>query len=650
MGESLRRLTSKCLCSLIKEDASAFFQPFQFGVALPQGCEKVIHGLRRCLDNHWHDSEFVCLKVDMKNAFNLVSRQSLLDQCTLHFPLLLPWTTWCYGQHPFLWHSMGTLTSEAGVQQGDPLGPFYFALVLHHLVLSISKDESCQDLLFNAWYLDDGVVAGPSTSVQHVVCLLQDLGPSLGLHLNPSKCELFGQGDLSVFPSQMNKSCTPNLIILGAPIGEVAFCSSFIASKRAAASTLLSSLVKLGSCDPQIALILLRMCGGFTKLVHVARSTPPSLALDELHAFDEQVRCTFTECQAIDTTDSSWMQAQLSLSRGGLGLRSLAHHSNAAFIASISTAGLASPSDNFLADAVNSYNRCVPPESAIDINSLTSSPCRQHTLSAALENIQFNSLFSQSSVADKARLLSVSSPHASAWLSVVPSPGLGLSLDPNEHQMAIKWWLGLNTSPGSPPCALCPEHPLDPLGHHAVTCKRGGDAISRHNKLRDVVLQTCHRACISAKAEAGSGLGHELRNTRPADILASNWLCGKPAAFDLTVVSPLNPTFISEAGRTAGSAAVAAELRKHSANDAKCSELGWTCIPLVAESYGAWGSEAVQAFSRLASYLATRTNSPKSKVVCSLYGRLNLTLVRANARALLLRCGCSLQEGDISSS
>ena len=134
-----------------------------------------------------------------------------------------------------------------------------------------------------------------------------------------------------------------------------------------------------------------------------------------------------------------------------------------------------------------------------------------------------------------------------------------------------------------------------------------------------------------------------------ADILASNWLCGKPAAFDLTVVSPLNPTLISEAGHTAGSAAVAAELRKHSANDAKCSELGWTCIPLVAESYGAWGNEAMQAFSRLASYLATRTNSPKSNVVCSLYGRLNLTLVRANARALLLRCGCSLQEGDSSS-
>ena len=215
--------------------------------------------------------------------------------------------------------------------------------------------------------------------------------------------------------------------------------------------------------------------------------------------------------------------------------------------------------------------------------------------------------------------------------------------------MAIKWWLGLDTSPGSPPCALCPEHALDPPGHHALTCKQGGDAVSRHNKLRDIVLQTCHHACFSAKAEAGSRLGRDHLHTRPADILASNWLCGKPAAFDLTVTSLLNPSLLSEAGLTAGSAAVAAELRKHLANDAKCSELGWTCIPLVVESYGAWGREAIQA-SRLASLLATWTNTPKSKVVSNLYGRLNLTLVRANARSFLLRGGYIIQEGDTCSS
>ena len=55
--------------------------------------------------------------------------------------------------------------------------------------------------------------------------------------------------------------------------------------------------------------------------------------------------------------------------------------------------------------------------------------------------------------ADKARLLSVSSPHAASWLSVTPSEGLGLHLNP---QVAIKWWLGVDVSYGSC-CPLCHE-------------------------------------------------------------------------------------------------------------------------------------------------------------------------------------------------
>ena len=53
------------------------------------------------------------------------------------------------------------------------------------------------------------------------------------------------------------------------------------------------------------------------------------------------------------------------------------------------------------------------------------------------------------------------------------------------------------------------------------------------------------------------------------------------------------------------------------------------------------GKEVVQAFSRLASYLVTRTNTPKSKIVCNLYGHLNLTLVLANTQSLLLRLDIS---------
>ena len=108
-------------------------------------------------------------------------------------------------------------------------------------------------------------------------------------------------------------------------------------------------------------------------------------------------------------------------------------------------------------------------------------------------------------IADRARLLSVSSPHAASWVSVIPSKGLGLHLQPSEFQVVIKWWLGLDTSCGSI-CPLCPGRVLDPLGHHALTCKRGGDVVTRHNKLRDTLAETCRRAHLSVKVEAGSNL------------------------------------------------------------------------------------------------------------------------------------------------
>ena len=83
-------------------------------------------------------------------------------------------------------------------------------------------------------------------------------------------------------------------------------------------------------------------------------------------------------------------------------------------------------------------------------------------VSSTLDTCMFNLLLETSSTADRARLLSVSVPHASSWLSVLPSQGLGLHLDAPVHPVAIKWWLGMDTSQGSQ-CALCPDNALDPI-------------------------------------------------------------------------------------------------------------------------------------------------------------------------------------------
>ena len=213
VGETLRRLTGKCICAILRDKISSFFQPSQFGVACKAGAEKIVHSLRRCIEENWLSGDFVVFKVDMSNAFNMVSRQAVMDQCATYFLELLPWVSWCCGSHTSLWHPMGQISSQTGVQQGDPLGPMLFALVLHKLVTSIDVDDDCLQLLLEAWYLDDGVLAGERSAVIRALHLIEDLGPHLGLYINFSKCKLFSRSGNSLFPPVVKSSLLPNLDI-----------------------------------------------------------------------------------------------------------------------------------------------------------------------------------------------------------------------------------------------------------------------------------------------------------------------------------------------------------------------------------------------------------------------------------------------------
>ena len=124
---------------------------------------------------------------------------------------------------------------------------------------------------------------------------------------------------------------------------------------------------------------------------------------------------------------------------------------------------------------------CLSTQDTILIGSTVDSPIPQKVLSFKNDTQQFRALLDSSSPANKARLLSASAPHASSWLSVVPSAEQGLHLDLHEFCVVIRWWLGVDISRGLP-CPLCPYTALDPLGHHAATCKKGGDVVTRHNR------------------------------------------------------------------------------------------------------------------------------------------------------------------------
>ena len=161
------------------------------------------------------------------------------------------------------------------------------------------------------------------------------------------------------------------------------------------------------------------------------------------------------------------------------------------------------------------------------------------------------------------------------------------------------------------PCPLCSDIELDPLGHHAATCRRGGNVVSPPCNLRDAFVEFCHQAHLSVKVEGGNGLKSDtcMSYSQPADVLVRDWAQDKPAAFDIMVTSPLSPAILAETSQRLGAAAEAAERRKHAANNPRCAELGWVCVPLAVATYCNWGEEARQAFTVLAPRLTLDSSS-----------------------------------------
>ena len=80
------------------------------------------------------------------------------------------------------------ISSQAGVQQGDPLDSFLFCLVLQVLVSKLSKEAP--NLALNNWYMDDGSLFGKIVDILKAWNIIKEFGPALGLFVNLEKCEL----------------------------------------------------------------------------------------------------------------------------------------------------------------------------------------------------------------------------------------------------------------------------------------------------------------------------------------------------------------------------------------------------------------------------------------------------------------------------
>lgn len=670
VGEVWRRLTAKFLCKAYKGESSEFFFPQQIGVGQPLGTEIGLETARQWCKRNSENSSSVIVKIDFTNAFNCVERQVLLEQCRHHFPGLSRWAEWCYSKPSHLYFGPEVILSERGVQQGDPIGPLLFSLALQPILLKLHNARSEEGLQLSYSFLDDLVLAGDQSVVSEAFMFVKAEASKIGLQFNTSKCEVIpaaGHGsrlNKSLFPDNVIYREDGNFELLGGPIGSNDFCNAHTQERVNTAMEILNALGELP--DPQVALTLLRHCASFGKLVYSIRVVPHHKHLDALSFYDNSVRDCMESILCSSFSDTEWSLATLSTKLGGLGLRSVEHHSSAAFISSqvachkfcveLDPKYKWDPTDSQadIVIALNDFNSKVCTENQLPTNI---DPCpRQQQLSQAIDNKSYNGIKEKSinNVYQKAHLNLTSTSAAGSWLHIVPAKALGTHVDPLLYQVMIQRWLRSPIYETEFHCPFCDEV-VDRYADHCLICAFGGDRIKRHNLIRNEVYYFCNGAGLNPELERPGILQQRLlvgasyenggnrdpnSNRRPADVYLPKWRRGNPAALDFAITSGLRSDIVL---RSAEDGTIATKVyentkRSHLDTEVLCREQGITFIPIIGEADGGgWGPEAHKCWNELAKQKAIISGEQVPTVVSKLLQSLGLIIHRENARSILRR-------------
>ena len=124
---------------------------------------------------------------------------------------------------------------------------------------------------------------------------------------------------------------------------------------------------------------------------------------------------------------------------------------------------------------------------------------------------------------------------------------------------------------------------------------------------------------------------------RSADIYLPSWSGGLDTALDVTVVNPLQQTFLNQSAANPGHALHKAYERKMTRHGEACRMAGIAFTPLPLDTLGVWGESTVREVRRMGSSLARHTEGEEAEVIRHLIQRVSVTLMKVNANLILNR-------------
>ncbi len=627
VGYVMRRLVSKCACFAVNDEVASLLSPRQVGVGIKGGCEAAVHACRSYLEDlQTSPLDKILVKLDFVNAFNSVRRDVLLQKVHKYLPQLYPLAQSSYGAVSSLVLGDHTVDSAEGVQQGDPLGPLFFCLVIHDLLCTLSSE-------FVAGYLDDVSCADAVSTVVHDIKVIIDEGALLGLQLNAAKCEVIGLSHLS--PSARSEWDAANLgfkdidiadtTLLGAAILPGAEADKKVNQRQIALETMAA---RLGLLSAHHALFLLQHALAIPKLMYLLRCSVCSvMALED---YDNALRKALVEVLNFELPDDRWAQASLPVKFGGIGVRKGLILAPSAFLASVSATSqlvqglLPSRFSSSRSSSQRLHMERQWSQLSASVPIITGDAViHQSRWDEVVCSAEYQKLLDgASSELDHARLLAAR--ESGEWLKAYPFECLGLHLDNEAVRFNLHIRLG-GQAVAPHKCQLCGVQ-VAPDGLHCLGCVKSAGRHARHQMGNAIIFDAVKKAgCHSVLEPTGLVRGD---GKRPDGATTIPWKRGRLMCWDFTCTDTFCQSNLPASILKAGAAADARDVQKCKKYQSVHSH---EFIPIAVETTGVLGPHARSFLKDLGKRLIDKTGDLRESAF--LRQRLDIAICRGNAMA-----------------